>query len=172
MHNADSVVIRSTVQADTAGIHRALGIVARERLYLRFTDAPPVDQSLDFIRGNIAAGNPQFVAEHEAEIIGWCDIVRSPYEAERHCGTMGMGLLPACRDRGIGHRLLAATLTAADASGFIRIELTVNADNPRAIRLYQNLGFVEEGRKRHARLREGRYGDVLVMGRVRGMVSA
>ena len=70
-------------------------------------------------------------------------------------------------ERGVGRRLIEATLQAADAAGFSRVELTVNADNERAIRLYLSQGFVEEGRKRRARFLEGQFHDVLVMGRLR-----
>ena len=41
-----------------------------------------------------------------------------------------MGLLPEWRGRGVGRRLLEATLAKARRSGFKRIELDVHADNP------------------------------------------
>jgi ribosomal protein S18 acetylase RimI-like enzyme len=82
-----------------------------------------------------------------------------------------MGIIPGWRERGIGRRLIEATLAAADAAKFSRVELTVNADNERAIRLYKSHGFVEEGRKRSARFLEGQFQDVLVMGRLRGPLS-
>ncbi|MBW4653453.1 MAG: GNAT family N-acetyltransferase [Kaiparowitsia implicata GSE-PSE-MK54-09C] len=74
--------------------------------------------------------------------------------------------MPGWRDAGIGHRLIEATLIAADATGFSRVELTVNANNDRAIRLYESVGCVEEGRMRSARLLEGEFRDVLVMARL------
>ena len=44
-----------------------------------------------------------------------------------------------------------------------RIQLEVLATNDRAIRVYERLGFLHEGRKRHAQFKAGRYVDVLVM---------
>jgi diamine N-acetyltransferase len=44
-----------------------------------------------------------------------------------------------------------------------RIFLHVYETNPRAIRAYQKVGFVEEGRERQAEFRGGRYIDVLRM---------
>jgi RimJ/RimL family protein N-acetyltransferase len=44
-----------------------------------------------------------------------------------------------------------------------RIDLTVDAENARAIRCYQKCGFVGEGRLREARYQRGKYGDQLVM---------
>lgn len=45
-----------------------------------------------------------------------------------------------------------------------RIFLRVLADNTAAIRLYQSLGFIEEGRLREAVFVDGRYQDLLMMG--------
>jgi RimJ/RimL family protein N-acetyltransferase len=48
-----------------------------------------------------------------------------------------------------------------------RIHLRVFADNARAIRCYQKVGFVEEGRLRQHDFRNGVYRDTLVMGLLR-----
>ncbi|WP_315772255.1 MULTISPECIES: GNAT family N-acetyltransferase [unclassified Bradyrhizobium] len=42
-----------------------------------------------------------------------------------HCGTLGIGLLPAHRGRGIGRALIRRTMDAALAVGLTRIKLTV-----------------------------------------------
>jgi putative acetyltransferase len=47
----------------------------------------------------------------------------------------------------------------------LRLELTVFADNDRAIALYRRFGFVEEGRHRGFAMRDGRYVDALAMAR-------
>ena len=44
-----------------------------------------------------------------------------------------------------------------------RVSLQVYADNPRAIRAYEKVGFVHEGRLRQARYYDGEYFDVLLM---------
>jgi len=45
-----------------------------------------------------------------------------------------------------------------------RVNLGVHQDNEAAISLYKKLGFVEEGRKREAFLRDGERKDLIVMG--------
>ncbi|MEN6401563.1 MAG: GNAT family protein, partial [Armatimonadia bacterium] len=45
-----------------------------------------------------------------------------------------------------------------------RIQLDVFAENARAIRCYEKVGFVHEGRRREAIFRHGRYQDLIVMG--------
>jgi len=48
----------------------------------------------------------------------------------------------------------------------VRVELTVFTDNERAIHLYEKFGFVKEGVKRLAAIRNGKYEDVLMMARI------
>jgi RimJ/RimL family protein N-acetyltransferase len=54
-------------------------------------------------------------------------------------------------------------LREAPRQGFTRIELEVFESNARAIALYERRGFVHEGRKRAARILDGRTEDVLCM---------
>ena len=51
-------------------------------------------------------------------------------------------------------------------ANYARVELTVHADNTRAIKLYESLGFEHEGRLRDFSFREGGYVDALLMGRL------
>ena len=48
-----------------------------------------------------------------------------------------------------------------------RVTLYVLADDPRAVGAYHKVGFVEEGRLRHASWVKGRYEDEFVMAIVR-----
>ncbi|MBJ3784913.1 GNAT family N-acetyltransferase [Devosia sediminis] len=158
-----TITIRPITEADAEGFHAALDSVARENRYLRLTEAPPVEASREFIAANIEKGNPQWVAVDEGRIVGWCDICRSDESGSEHCGSLGMGLVASHRGRGIGHQLITETLVAA-ASGFERVELDVYSSNLPAIRLYEKVGFVHEGRRRRAILRGGEYQDILTMG--------
>ena len=49
----------------------------------------------------------------------------------------------------------------------VRVELTVFADNERAIHLYEKLGFEKEGLKRMTTVRDGKYADEYMMARIR-----
>ena len=84
-------------------------------------------------------------------------------EGFRHAGTLGMALLPAFRDRGLGRQLLQATVQAAHGAGLSRIELQLLASNKRALALYERSGFVHEGRKRVARVLDEVAEDILCM---------
>jgi putative acetyltransferase len=86
----------------------------------------------------------------------------------RHAGYLGMGVHDDFAGRGIGELLLRSSLNMADAwLNLTRLELTVFADNERAIRLYERTGFEVEGRLRNYAFRNGSYVDALSMARLR-----
>ncbi|HLJ72199.1 MAG TPA: GNAT family protein [Roseiarcus sp.] len=143
--------------------HRAVDVVARERKYLTILEAFPLPQTREFVLGLIKNGDPQFAALADGVVVGWCDIRRLPFPSQAHRGILGMGILPAFRGRGLGRRLLTATLTQASRAGFVRIELDVRADNARAIALYEKAGFVREGVIRDAVCVDGVYCDAILM---------
>jgi putative acetyltransferase len=89
-----------------------------------------------------------------------------PHLRRRHVMSLGICVHPDGQGKGLGWALLAAALDYADRwAQVLRIELQVYADNQRAVRLYESLGFVVEGRLRGAALRDGVYADTLAMAR-------
>ena len=143
--------------------HRCLGTVARERRYLSFVEAPPLEDTRKFVEANIAQGHIQLVALADGEVVGWCDILPRRMPMFSHCGELGIGVLPGFRGRGIGKRLATEALRRAQEKGFERVELGVFASNVVAQALYERLGFVVEGVKRRARKLDGEYDDVMLM---------
>jgi ribosomal protein S18 acetylase RimI-like enzyme len=163
----DDVRIAPTTAEHIEGFHRCVDVVARERRYLGFVAGPPLAQSEAFVRMLLDGGGVQFVALNAAdEVVGWCDVVRDVRVGFEHGWRLGMGLLPGFRGRGVGARLARAAMGAAIDRGAERIELEVFASNMRAIRLYQQLGFVHEGVRRRARKLHGAYDDNVLMGYV------
>jgi len=79
-----------------------------------------------------------------------------------------MGVLQAWVGRGIGRSLLEALEGSARSNGLHRLELMVNYNNERAIRLYEKFGFEREGVKRHALRVDGRYIDAFYMAKLIG----
>ena len=140
-----------------------MDVVARERRYLALLEAVPVAQTRDFVLGLMAKGDPMYVALANGDVVGWCDIQRQLFPAHAHRGTLGMGVLPEHRRRGVGLRLIQRALDEAFAKGFVRIELCVRADNPNAMGLYKKVGFVVEGMLRDAVFVDDAYHDAVAM---------
>ncbi len=162
------VIIRMVQTRDAPGVADCVDAVARERLWLGTTEGFGIRATDDFIRANLAIGNPHFVATlSNGAIIGWCDIIAPrPWPEFRHVGQLGMGVIAGWRGLGVGRALMATALDACPARGFTRIELEVYAHNTRAIDLYTSMGFVQEGRKRGVRILDGQPQDLLLMARM------
>jgi RimJ/RimL family protein N-acetyltransferase len=145
------------------GFHRALDFVARERRYLSFLEAPPLESFRTFVLDIIKRGRPEFVAVSAGEVVGWCDVLPKDRPIYARTGVLGMGLLPPFRGHGIGTDLIRRSLDAARAFGLHRVELTVRENNASAVQLYKKVGFESEGLQRDAVQVDGVYESVLMM---------
>jgi RimJ/RimL family protein N-acetyltransferase len=151
-----------------AGFRAAVDWVARERKYLAFLEAPPLEDVTRFVLDNIEHGYPQFVVVSAGAVVGWCDVIPNRSRViYSHSGTLGVGLLPEFRGKGIGRQLMQRTIDAAVAFGLTRIELTVREGNVNAIARYKRLGFEAEGLHRNAVCIEGQYENLCSMALLR-----
>ena len=100
-------------------------------------------QSVSTTRQKMSTSGPNFVclvATSTEEIVGMASLTR--FKGRRsHVGAVGMGVHDAYVGNGLGTRLFTSLLEVADDWWALRrIELTVNADNARAISLYERMG--------------------------------
>lgn len=107
-------------------------------------------------------------SEPSEQVIGLSGLEVGHMDRVRHSGGMGIMVHPDYQGQGIGKQLMEAVLDMADNwLMLVRVELTVYADNHRAIHLYEKYGFEKEGLKRMAVIRSGQYIDELIMARFR-----
>jgi ribosomal-protein-alanine acetyltransferase len=85
-----------------------------------------------------------FIAEHEGAIAGFAALRVVVGEAELD----GIAVEARLRGAGVGERLLSDVIDALRAEGVARIVLEVRSRNAAARRLYERLGFAEEGLRR------------------------
>lgn len=87
----------------------------------------------------------------------------------RACGLGIMIGEKDCWDRGYGTDVMRTICRFGfEMMNLHRIELDVFAENTRARRVYEKVGFVVEGTRRQAYYRRGRYTDVVLMGLLEG----
>lgn len=149
--------------AHAASFHACLDAVCREKRYLAQLHAPPLEKVEGFVRDSVAQGVAQFVALDGERVVGWADIFPGWAHALQHSGRLGMGLLPEYRGAGLGETLLRTCIAKAWAQGLSRIELEARADNTRAIRLYERVGFAHEAVKQRGLCVEGVFFDAVQM---------
>lgn len=152
--------IRRSTLEDGEAFRECLDVVARERRWLNFLEAPSLKEIKQFLALSRLI---QLLAEDESGMVGWCDVTPDLREGFRHSGTLGMGLLPEFRGLGVGKALLVRTVEEAWQAGLSRIELEVFGSNEVAMRLYEWVGFSIEGRKVAARVLDGEEDDIVLM---------
>lgn len=120
------------------------------------------------LAGNIGTRQVVFAAVVNGRVVGNAGLHPvNDNPRQKHVCSLGISISDAYQGRGVGRALMNACLDFADQwANYSRVELTVHADNARAIKLYESLGFVSEGRLRDFSFREGGYVDALIMGRV------
>lgn len=94
------------------------------------------------------------------------------HQVDWRCRSCEIGLAIGDRtvwDRGIGTEVTEMLLRHGfETMNLHRVWLRVYVDNLRAIRVYEKLGFVKEGRFRDGDFRRGQYRDVLLYSVLRG----
>jgi ribosomal protein S18 acetylase RimI-like enzyme len=96
-----------------------------------------------------------FVWEQNGRIIGNASLVPFRHKGKRIYLIANVATHPDYRRKGIAHALTERALTYARQRGASALWLHVRADNPEAIKMYTDLGFVERARRITWRARIG-----------------
>lgn len=97
--------------------------------------------------------------------VGMFKLVPQQYRNSHVVYLGGLAIDPLFAGKGFGRRMLQEIKEMAIQKGFTRIELTVAVINEKAIRLYEQAGFLQEGRLRNFTFlaSENRYIDEVIM---------
>ncbi len=80
----------------------------------------------------------RLIAEWDGEVVGCGQLVGWFHN---QCEVADLVVTPSFRRRGIGRALIQALKAEAARLGYAAVEIGVQADNRRALALYQQLGF-------------------------------
>ncbi len=165
---ASPITLRRSTTADAADLARIMGDpeVVPGTLQMPYASAELWHARLV---DNNTPGKPDLhlVAERDGRIVGSAGLHPMPQLRRRHVAMLGITVAGEAQGQGVGKALMQALCDYADQwAQLLRIELTVFADNARAIALYRQFGFQTEGTHRAYALRHGVYTDVLAMARL------
>ena len=128
-----------------------------------------VEKTEQFIK-NLSDDDHVMVAEVEEKgikkVVGIVGLNVIKQARSRHCGYLGISVDKNFQGLGIGKALMEKIIDIADNwLMLIRIELGVFTDNTAAINLYKYFGFLVEGEKKYALIRNGKYENEYIMAR-------
>jgi RimJ/RimL family protein N-acetyltransferase len=105
------------------------------------------------------------VAQVNGEVVGWIVFLSNNRIRLLHTGSIGLMIKKEYRNMGIGKLLIKELLSWAEENPLIeKVCLGVFSTNERAIALYKNMGFVEEGRKiKEFKFNDNEYVDDILM---------
>ena len=169
MSDPAPITIRRPRPDDAAAIAATMSdpLVARGLMQLPFADASFWHKRIVELPGGATHAELFIVAERAGQVVGNAGLTPNQALRRRHAMSLGIAVSGADQRQGVGSALMAALIDWADHwAQVLRLELTVYADNARAIALYQRFGFELEGRLRGFALREGEFVDALAMARL------
>lgn len=138
---------------------------------LRFTFEPSSsDMSYERVRSWYATRTDQpdrldlaVTDRATGELVG--EVVLNEWDPHTRSCNFRTLIGPRGRNRGLGTEATGLIVAHGfERLGLHRISLEVYADNPRARRAYEKVGFRHEGTRRESALREGRWVDEILMG--------
>ncbi len=164
LRDGRKVVVRPARMEDAESTLRNVNRVGKENVYIMIEQVPGLDEERRWLSAFDGVRNVLFVAASGDEVIGAADCHGGTFPKDSHVGGIGIAIQDRWREVGLGRRMMERVLEWMQARGFAKAELAVFATNLRARRLYESLGFEEEGvRRRHVRIR-GEYVDEVLMG--------
>lgn len=128
-----------------------------------------LEQERDLIEQYRAADNHAwFVAESDGQLIGYINAAGGK-RAAYHTLTFGIAIVQAWRNHGVGQALLQTLIAWCAANPVVkRLQLLVFINNPRAIHVYEKLGFEREGILRAEAKKHGKFLDAVMMAMIFG----
>lgn len=151
LKNGKVAVLRNGVEADGRAVLENFNLTHEETDYLlSYPDENSFDSEKEgqFLAQKAKSANEiEIIAFVDGKVAGTAgiDAVGTKYKV-RHRAECGISVLKEYWGLGIGRALMEACIKCAKEAGYTQLELSVVAENERAIALYQKEGFVEYGR--------------------------
>jgi len=160
--------IRPVIYEDAKYLHE-IRIMDGVRENIMAVTSERIGKIHSFING-LTDNQHVFVAEieesGEKKVVGIVGLTVNNSARIRHSGSIGINVSKDYQGNGIGKDLLNKVIDLADNwLMLVRLELNVLEDNERAINLYKSMGFVIEGTKKYAIIKQGKYADEYIMAR-------
>jgi RimJ/RimL family protein N-acetyltransferase len=142
----------------------ALNSVIREREYLYLNDEiVDMEEEHRWLERSVKAGMLYLVARVEGKVVGGASM--HPQNDKRaHVAQFGIFICDGYRNLGLGTAMLREFIEIAKRRGFEILQLSVFANNTRALNVYKKCGFREVGRLSwDIKFLDGEYADRILL---------
>ncbi|MCW8379974.1 GNAT family N-acetyltransferase [Streptomyces justiciae] len=161
----EKTVLRPFTEADA----EVMAEIIRDPEVVRFTGGPDAEFTLEHLRSWYGSRSAQpdrldlaVTDRATGELVG--EVVLYEWDARARGCTFRTFLGPRGRGRGLGSEATRLVVGYGfEELGLHRVQLEVYGHNTRALRAYEKVGFVREGVRREADLRDGRWVDWVIM---------
>lgn len=168
LKNNKEITIRSAVISDAEKLLKTIKEYINDSEYIPKKTSEitvTVAQERDWISSFIEKQNSLLlIAEYDHEIIGNLDVTGSSRIMMQHTGVIGMGMLAAWRNSGLGTELMKAAIAWAEKNPILELLwLQVYTENVLGLSLYRKMNFTENGIIQNYFKHNGKYYDNLTM---------
>lgn len=165
----NSFILRYPKLEDLPDLWEYINKVSKEQTFILFQgEQLTIDEEKEWLEGQLKKlenkEGVQLVLEINDKVVGTSEITLSK-NAEAHVGSLGISIDEEYRHQGIGKKLMEQILDEAkkNLEGLKIVRLSVFANNPVAIKLYEELGFKKMGVLPKGLLHKGAYVDHIYM---------
>lgn len=99
------------------------------------------------------------VAEKNSQLVGYIGLIAEKLQRTKHIGRVVVGVSDQSRGLGIGTKLFQEIFKWVEGKEFTRLELTIIETNIVAIKLYEKMGFIKEGKRVNSLYIDGKFID-------------
>lgn len=151
LKNGTQCCLRNAAESDAQAVYDNFQLTHSETDYLlSYPDENRFDVAQEgrFLKEKAESENEiEIIAVVNNTVVGTAGIeaVGTKYKV-RHRAEFGISVAKVFWGLGIGQALTDACIACAREAGFRQLELTVVAENTRALSMYEKAGFVEYGR--------------------------
>ena len=167
---SSEICIRPAREEDAEAFLRFLFAFDRESRFMAFEPGERNPDIGQLRQGLVAASRKAndlvLLVLRGDEVVGYLEALGGKYRRTYHRVNVTMGLLDKAAGQGLGKRLLGELEVWAAGNGIERLELSVLADNERALGLYLKMGYAIEGRKQKAMKIDGKFVEGIFMARI------
>ena len=107
-----------------------------------------------------------YLWKENTEILGIVVITKGTHRVKHIAYIDILATNQSLRRGGVGTAFFNKVIESLAAEGFIKIELSVEVDNDRAVTFYKKMGFVIEGVRKKSLNREGKFIDNYFMAKM------